>query len=92
MTDVGHHNVPVRDRPVFSGYKPRVIRPRRPGLGDSPGSDKSRHPPYRFQIITGNATASRNEFFSSRQTEVSAWSQDGVEFSSTVIPTRTTLA
>ena len=52
------------------------------------------HPPYRFQIITGNATAVRkNEFFSyeSNKENFPSWRPDGVTFSSTVIPTRTTL-
>jgi len=52
------------------------------------------HPPYRFKLISGNATAiRRSEFFSyeSNKDAFPSWRQDGVEFSATVIPTRTTL-
>jgi len=52
------------------------------------------HPSYRFHVITGSATAIRkSEFFSyeANKENFPSWRQDGVEFSSTVIPTRTTL-
>lgn len=52
------------------------------------------HPVYRFQIITGNATAVRkSEFFGyeANKDTFPSWRKDGVSFSSTVIPTRTTL-
>jgi hypothetical protein len=52
------------------------------------------HPNYRFKIITGSASAIRKrEFFSYEANKESfpSWRQDGVQFSSTVIPTRTTL-
>lgn len=52
------------------------------------------YPAYRFQIITGSATAVRKkEFFSyeANKANFPAWRPDGVQFSSTVIPTRTTL-
>jgi hypothetical protein len=51
-------------------------------------------PTYRFQLITGSASAIRkNEFFSyeANKENFRSWRQDGVQFSSTVIPARTTL-
>ncbi len=63
-------------------------------LGDSLFSDRVEHPRYRFHIITGSATAVRKkEFFSYEANKLNfpSWRPDGVEFSSTVIPTRTTL-
>jgi hypothetical protein len=52
------------------------------------------HPAYRFQIITGNATAVRkSEFFGydANKETFPSWRKDGVSFSATVVPTRTTL-
>lgn len=52
------------------------------------------YPIYKFNVITGNATAVRkSEFFTyeSNKQFFPSWRQGGVEFSSTVIPTRTTL-
>jgi hypothetical protein len=63
-------------------------------LADSLFSITDPLPAYRFQIITGNATAVRKgEFFGYEANKVAfpSWRKDGVTFSSTVIPTRTTL-
>jgi hypothetical protein len=99
MRDVGHPaNAPVRVvGPYFSGSQTSLQFV----LGDWwTRSDSGSiyaidyHPPYRFQVITGSATAIRkSEFFSyeSNKENFPSWRQDGVEFSSTVIPTRTTL-
>lgn len=98
MAEVGHPtHVPVRlIGPFFSGSQTSLqfVIGDWWGLGNSIYSDQSLHPTYRFKIITGNATAIRkNEFFSyeANKDNFPAWRQDGIEFSSTVIPTRTTL-
>jgi hypothetical protein len=52
------------------------------------------HPAYRFQVVTGNATAVRkSEFFGyeGNKETFPSWRKDGVTFASTVVPTRTTL-
>lgn len=64
-------------------------------LGDSTYSIVDPVPAYRFRIITGNATTVRtSEFFGCEANKETfpSWRPDGVRFSSTVIPTRTTLA
>ena len=99
MADAGvSTDVPVRViGPYFSGSQTSLQFV----LGDWWGTDNlitpnpRPHPPYRFRIITGNATAVRKkEFFSfeANKDNFPAWKPDAVEFSSTVIPTRTTLA
>lgn len=98
MTDVGHpEHVPVRVvGPYFSGSQTSLqfVLGDWWALGDSNYSLVKPHPVFRFNIISGNATAIRkNEFFSfeANKEQFPAWRQDGVEFSSTVIPARTTL-
>jgi hypothetical protein len=98
MADVGHPpTAPVRViGPYFSGSQTSLQFALGDWwkLGDSFYSDQREHPPYRFQVITGNATAVRkNEFFSyeANKQNFPSWREDGVDFSSTVIPTRTTL-
>lgn len=98
MTDIGHQsNVPVRViGPYFSGSQTSLqfVIGDWWKLGDSFYSDHNRHPAYQFRLITGSASAIRkNEFFSydANKDNFPSWRQDGVQFSSTVIPTRTTL-
>jgi hypothetical protein len=101
MTRVGHPpEVPVRiNGPYFSGSQTSLQFV----IGDwwthadstsIYAALEDSYPVFKFQIITGNATAVRkNEFFSyeaNKQTFPS-WREGGVDFSSTVIPTRTTL-
>jgi hypothetical protein len=98
MTSVGHPaNVPVRViGPYFSGSQTSLqfVMGDWWSLGDSFYSSHTQHPPYQFQLITGSASAVRkSEFFSyeANKDNFPSWRQDGVQFSSTIIPTRTTL-
>jgi hypothetical protein len=98
MADVGHpETAPVRIvGPHFSGSQTSLqfVIGDWWKVGDSLFSDHQAHPTYHFKIITGNATAVRkNEFFSfdANKENFPSWRQDGVTFSSTVVPTRTTL-
>jgi hypothetical protein len=98
MAEVGHpESAPVRVvGPYFSGSQTSLqfVIGDWWSLGDSFYSDHQTHPTYQFQIITGNATAVRkSEFFGyeANKETFPSWRKDGVTFSSTVIPTRTTL-
>lgn len=99
MRDVGHpDSKPVRVvGPYFSGTATSLQF----ALGDWWGIANSNYgfgegfPHYRFRIITGNASAVRKaDTFSIEATKDAFpdWRPDGLEFSSTVIPTRTVLA
>lgn len=98
MTDVGHPvSAPIRViGPYFSGSQTSLQF----AVGDWWAQHQSfysfgeSHPPYRFEVITGNATAIRKtEFFGyeANKENFPAWRPNGIDFSSTVIPTRTTL-
>ncbi|HEX3150593.1 MAG TPA: hypothetical protein VHR66_21125 [Gemmataceae bacterium] len=98
MAEVGHpENEPVRIvGPYFSGSQTSLqfVIGDWWKLGDSLYSSHQEHPTYRFNIITGNATAVRkSEYFGfdANKETFPSWRQDGVTFGSTVIPTRTTL-
>ena len=98
MTDVGHPvTEPIRVLgPYFSGSQTSLQFV----IGDwwklnTYYAVTDPHPLFRFNIITGNASAVRKtEFFgyeANKQTFPS-WQPYGVDFTSTVIPTRTTLS
>ncbi|HVK12727.1 MAG TPA: hypothetical protein VM597_28510, partial [Gemmataceae bacterium] len=98
MTSVGHpEGEPVRVvGPYFSGSQTALqfVVGDWWAQGGSLYTLKDPHPPYRFQVITGNATAVRKtEFYSyeSNKDTFPAWRDGGITFTSTVIPTRTTL-
>jgi hypothetical protein len=98
MAEVGHPDAnPVRVvGPYFSGSQTSLqfVIADWWALGDSLYSDHFSHPTYRFQIITGNATAvKKSEYFGyeANKEAFPSWRKDGVTFSSTVVPTRTTL-
>ena len=95
MTKVGHPETePVRVvGPYFSGSQTSLqfVVGDWWKQGDTLYAISSDHPPYRFQVITGNATAVRkSEFFSyeSNKENFPAWRDGGIQFTSTVIPTR----
>jgi hypothetical protein len=98
MTAVGHpEGEPVRVvGPYFSGSQTSLqfVVGDWWAQGGSLYSFRDPHPPYKFEVITGNATAVRKtEFFSyeSNKATFPAWRDGGIRFTSTVIPTRTTL-
>ncbi len=97
MADVGHpESEPVRViGPYFSGSQTSLQFV----MGDWWTLSKSpyyfaSHPDYKFSIITGNASAVRaKDFFGyeANKSNFPDWKPDGVEFSSTIIPTKITL-
>src|SRR5262249_49371017 len=96
IKEVGHpEHVPVRIvGPYFSGSQTSLqfVVGDWWTLADSIYSTRDPLPVYRFSIITGNATAVRkSEFFSyeSNKQAFPSWRDGGIEFSATVIPTRT---
>jgi hypothetical protein len=99
MSDVGHPaQQPVRIvGPYFSGSQTSlqfVIGDWWTRVDSTSIYAVDSYPSYRFHVITGAASAVRKkEFFSfeANKENFPSWRQDGVDFSSTVIPTRTTL-
>lgn len=99
MRKVGHpESVPVRVvGPYFSGSQTSlqfVMGDWWKRAGSTSIYAVDSYPAYRFQLISGSASAIRkNEFFSyeANKENFPSWRQDGVQFSATVIPTKTTL-
>lgn len=97
MADVGHPEAqPVRViGPYFSGSQTSLqfVMGDWWTLSNTPYYFAT-HPSYKFSIIAGNATAVRKkEFFGyeDNKSNFPDWKPDGVEFASTVVPTKITL-